>query len=65
MDNNNVQFTEEQQFSQGTDPFNQDKQSGMVKFVIKLGLAKNEKQANIVLVIVAVVILAIAAYVAF
>ena len=56
-----VEFNEEQNLG-GGDPFEKREMSPFVRLVMNIGLAKNEKQANTVLLIVAVLFFALALY---
>lgn len=58
-----VEFTDEK--SNATDDDMMNKQSTMIRWVMKTGLVKNEKQANIVLLSIAVVFFIITFFVIF
>lgn len=60
-----VEFEEENNLAMNSYRAPEEKESKMAKKLISWGVAQNESQANIVLVIVAVVVFGLAVYVAF
>jgi hypothetical protein len=62
---NDVEFTEEKETSQQLNPFEQRGGSKLARWVISMGVAKDERSANIVLFILSVIIFGIAIWVAF
>lgn len=61
--NDSVSF-EEDEFVV-SDNFYQDKESFMIKFVIRIGLAKDKSQANLVLILIAVIAVVLSVAVAY
>ena len=58
-----VEFDEENEMmAQGSLGQSEQQEGGLIGMVIKLGLAKNKNQANIILIIVAVIALALMVY---